>query len=317
VRRGTDRLDSGGLGSRIGADRRSAGAARLGGGNQRANEDPLRTIAVINRKGGCGKTTTTVSLAAALGEAGRRTLILDLDPQGSASSWLASGPTDRRELFDTFLGTRSLADLAIPTRAPGVDIVPSSSWLVTAERSLQVDLALGTIRAMERLPAAWDFVLVDCPPTLGYLASAALCGCREAILPLQPHGLDASGIEPVLEEIARVRQQLNPALVLTGIVVGRVSRTNHARDVVAWLRATHDGYVFETTIRDSIRVPEAAMAGLPVTAFAPDTAIAADIRAVAAELISRDPDAGAGAPIESDRGAGWRGVMSRLVGSRT
>jgi len=277
----------------------------------------LRTIAVINRKGGCGKTTATVSLAAALGELGRRTLILDLDPQGSASSWLGNGPTDRRELFDSFLGTRGIADLAVPTRAPCVDIVPASSWLVTAERRLQVDLALGAIRAMERIPESWDYVLVDCPPTLGYLASAALCGCREAIVPLQPHGLDASGVEPVLEEISRVRHQLNPALVLTGIVVGRVSRTNHARDVVARLRSAHGDSVFGPTIRDSIRVPEAAMAGQPVTAFAPDTAVARDIRAVAAELIRRDPNALPVRRVEAGRAAGWRGVVGRLVGSRS
>jgi chromosome partitioning protein len=277
----------------------------------------MRTIAVINRKGGCGKTTATVSLAAALSELGRRTLILDLDPQGSASSWLGIGPTDRRELFDAFLGTAGLADLAMPTRAPGVDMVLSSSWLVTAERSLQVDLALGAIRAMQGLPRSWDYVLVDCPPTLGYLASAALCGCREAIVPLQPHGLDASGVDPVLEEIARVRHQLNPALVLTGMVVGRVSRTNHARDVVARLRSTHGGDVFGPTIRDSIRVPEAAMAGLPVTAFAPDAAVARDIRAVAAELVRRDPDEATVDPTEARRAAGWRGVVDRLVGSRS
>ena len=129
----------------------------------------MRTIAIINRKGGCGKTTTAVSLAAALGEAGRRTLLIDLDPQGSASAWLGGGPTENREVFDAFLGTQQLADLAVPTRAPGVELVPASSWLVTAERSLQVDLALGAIRALERLPSEWDYVLVDCPPTLGYL----------------------------------------------------------------------------------------------------------------------------------------------------
>jgi chromosome partitioning protein len=277
----------------------------------------MRTIAIINRKGGCGKTTTAVSIAAALGESGRRVLVIDLDPQGSASSWLGPGPTDQRELFEAFLGTQRLDDLAIPTRAAGVDLVPASSWLVTAERSLQVDLALGSIRALERLPAAWDFVLVDCPPTLGYLASAALCGCHEAVLPLQPHGLDASGIEPVLEEMARVRRQLNRGLVLTGIIVGRLSRTNHARDVVAWLRATHGPAVFDATIRDSIRVPEAAMAGLPVTTYAPDSVVAGDIRLVAAELVARDPDAEFVVPSEAGRAGGWRGVVGRLVGSRS
>ena len=277
----------------------------------------MRTIAIINRKGGCGKTTATINIAAALGESGRRTLLLDLDPQGSASSWLGAGPNDRRDLFETFLGTRSLVDLAEPTRAFGVDLVPASSWLVTAERTLQVDLALGAIRALERLPAAWDFVLVDCPPTLGYLASAALTGCREALVPIQPHGLEVWGIEPVMEEMDRVRQQLNTALVLAGIVVGRVSRTNHAREVVASLRATYGGDVFQQTIRDSIRVPEAATAGLAVTEFVPDAAIAADIRAVAAELVRRDPDDQDLDPVEAERMSGWRGMVGRLVGSRS
>jgi len=277
----------------------------------------MRTIAIINRKGGCGKTTATVNIAAALGESGRRTLLLDLDPQGSASSWLRAGPNDQRDLFETFLGTRSLADLAEPTRAFGVDLVPASSWLVTAERTLQVDLALGAIRALERLPAAWDFVLVDCPPTLGYLASAALTGCREALVPVQPHGLDIWGIEPVMEEMDRVRQQLNTALVLAGIVVGRVSRTNHAREVVASLRATYGGDVFQETIRDSIRVPEAAMAGLAVTEFVPDAAIAADIRAVTTELVRRDPDGEDPDRAEAEPTSGWRGMVGRLVGSRS
>jgi chromosome partitioning protein len=277
----------------------------------------MRTIAIINRKGGCGKTTATVNIAAALGESGRRTLLLDLDPQGSASSWLGVGPSDQRDLFETFLGTRSLADLAEPTRAFGVDLVPASSWLVTAERTLQVDLALGAIRALERLPAAWDYVLVDCPPTLGYLASAALTACREALVPVHPHGLDMLGIEPVMEEMVRVQQQLNTALVLAGILVGRVSRTNHARDIVASLRATYGGDVFEGTIRDSIRVPESAMAGLAVTEYVPDAAIAADIRAVAAELVRRDPDGEDLDRAEAEPTSGWRGMVGRLVGSRS
>jgi chromosome partitioning protein len=277
----------------------------------------MRTIAIINRKGGCGKTAAAVSLAGALGETGRRTLLIDLDPQGSASTWIGPGPTEGRELFEAFIGTHSLADLAEPSRASGVDIVPASSWLVTAERTLQVDLALGMIRAIERLPAAWDFVLIDCPPTLGYLASGALCGCHEAILPLQPHGLDTLGIEPVLEEMARIRQQLNPELVLTGIVVGRVSRTNHARDIDSWLRETYGGDVFKPTIRDSIRMPEAATAGLPITAFAPSTNVAADVRAVAEELVNRDPNPQSADAAEADGQAGWRGLVGRLVGSRS
>ncbi len=137
------------------------------------------------------------------------------------------------------------------------------------------------------------------------------------LLPLQPHGLDASGVEPVLEEMARIRQQLNPGLILTGIVAGRVSRTNHARDVMAGLRETYDGDLFQATIRDSIRVPEAAAAGVPVTAYVPDANVAADVRAVAEELVARDPDRKDSIEIAADQQAGWRGLVGRLVGSRS
>jgi chromosome partitioning protein len=274
----------------------------------------MRTIALINRKGGCGKSTTAVSVAAALGELGQRVLLVDLDPQGSASEWLAGGPTASRDLFDAFVGTRQLADLAEPSRASCVDLVSASSWLVTAERNLQVDLALGAIRALERIPEYWDFVILDCPPTLGYLASAALCAAREAIVPTEAHGLDMSGIESVMEEMERIRGRLNPDLLLTGIVVGRVTRTNHTRDVLAALHTAHGSDVFDQTIRDSIRVPEAAAVGLPVTVYAPTSAVAADVRAVAREVLRRNPDRHAEAP---ESAVGWRRLVDRLVGTRS
>ena len=114
--------------------------------------------------------------------------------------------------------------------------------------------------------------------------------------------------------MARIRQQLNPGLVLTGIVVGRVSRTNHARDVMAGLRATLRRDVFEPTIRDSIRVPEAATAGLPVTAYAPDATVAADIRLSPRSSWGATPTAGLPIAAEADEQAGWRGLVGRLVG---
>ncbi|HEY7522846.1 MAG TPA: ParA family protein [Candidatus Limnocylindrales bacterium] len=272
----------------------------------------MRTIAVINRKGGCGKSTTAVNVAAALGEVGRRALVIDLDPQGTASSWLGPGPTEDRDMFDAFVGTRELIDLAITSRAARVDLVPASSWLVTAEQTLQVDLALGAIRALERLPDEWDVVLVDCPPTLGYLGSAALCGCHEALLPTEPHALGLAGIADVLAEMDRIRGRLNPGLVLTGIVVDRASHTRHAREVINDLRTEHGDDVLLPTIRVSIRVAEAAAAGLPVTAYVPDAAVSHDVRAVAADVLRRDPDNGH--KQESSNG-GWRGIMGRLVGA--
>jgi len=276
----------------------------------------MRTIAVINAKGGCGKSTIAVNVAAALGERGHRTLLIDLDPQGSASAWLGDGPTDERDLFDAFVGTREMAGLARSSRASLVDLIAASSWLVTAERTLQLDLAVGAIRAMERLPHEWDFVIVDCPPTLGYLASAALCSVGEALLPTEAHGLGLSGLDAVLDEIDRIQVRLNPRLVVTGIVVSRLSRTNHARETVAMLRSVHGEAVFEATIRDSIRVPEGAVAGLPVIANTPAASVAEDIRAVAAEVIQRDPNG----PVLDESGpssGGWRGLVERLVGANS
>lgn len=273
----------------------------------------MRTIAVINAKGGCGKSSTAVNVAAGLGQLGHRTLLVDFDPQGSASAWLGDGPGDSRDLFDAFVGTRELADLAAPSRGYGVDLIPASPWLVTAERTLQVDLALGAIRAMERLPERWDYVVVDCPPTLGYLASAALCGVAEALLPTEAHGLGLSGVDAVLEEMDRVRVRLNPRLELAGIVVSRLSRTNHARDVLASLRAAHGPKVFEATIRDSIRVPEAAVARLPVVVNTPGAPVAHDFWAVTRELIDRDPNR---RPADAGPARGWRGLVDRFVGAR-
>ena len=273
----------------------------------------MRTIAIINRKGGCGKTTTAVGLAAALAEIGRRVLVLDLDPQGSASSWLGPGPNDQRGLFDAFMGTRDLASLAEPSRAVGVDLIPASSWLGTVERTLQVDLALGVIRAIERLKPAWDVVLVDCPPTLGYLASSALCACREAIVATMPHRLDQGGVEDILAEMDRIRQRLNPRLELTGIVVGRMSRTRHARETLASLSTAYPGFLLTPPIRDSIRVPEAATAGVPVTVHAPTSAVAGDIRRVALEIDRRDPER---SPPSEPLLVGIRQFVGRLVSAR-
>ena len=123
----------------------------------------MRTLAVINHKGGAGKTTTSVNLAAAIGETGTRVLLIDLDPQGSASEWVGAHD-DSRGMFDVFVGTVEFAALAQRTIVPGVDIVPASPWLVTAERTLMGDLAAAFVRAVGRLPANWDIVIADCPP---------------------------------------------------------------------------------------------------------------------------------------------------------
>ena len=136
----------------------------------------MRTIAVAHHKGGTAKTTTTVNLAAALAEAGHRVLVIDMDPQGSASAWLGVRDPEY-SVIDAIRDGKDLAHLVYETTAPGVQLVPASPELIVPGPDDETDTALGFIKAMERLSPLWDFVLVDCPPSLGYLGVAPLAAC--------------------------------------------------------------------------------------------------------------------------------------------
>ena len=244
----------------------------------------MRTIAVTNYKGGSAKTTTTVNLAGALGELGYRVLVLDMDPQGSATAWLGvDSPTEG--LADAIHGRSPLARLLYETTAPGVVIVPASPSIVVADPRAETQIALGFMRAMDVLPALWDFVLVDCPPSLGYLAIAPLTVCQEALIPVEARVLAVAGLTSLMETMTRVRRRLNPALQLAGIVACRVNRTTHARAIVERLKTTFPESFMETTIRESVRLAEAPSFQLPITLFAPGSTGAEDFRALARELL--------------------------------
>ena len=246
----------------------------------------VRTIAVVNRKGGSGKTTTAVSLAAALAERGLPVLVVDLDPQASASAWLADIADDRGP-FDAFVGTRELGALAVNTSIPGLQIVRSSPWLVTAERTMMGDIGVGVLRAVERLRKNWAFVIIDCPPSLSYLSLGALMAVREVIIPVEAHAIALSGVAAVVHEIDRLRSTLNPALGDPLIVACRVNRTVHTRQVLAELEQTYGGLVAGASIRESIRFAEAEAARMPITQYAPDGGGSVDYRALAEEVLDR------------------------------
>jgi chromosome partitioning protein len=271
----------------------------------------VRTVAVINRKGGSGKTTTTVNLAAALGERGKRVLVIDLDPQASASDWLGNRRSGR-QLFDALVGTRELTGLVVPTSVSGVDLVPSSPWLATAERTLLGDLSVAIARAIERLERRWAFVIVDCPPTLSYLAVGALAGVQEALIPVEAHAIALSGVAPVLSQIVRLRSDLNPRLNWVTIVPCRVSRTRHARTVVEGLEQEYGELVTRTRIRESVRVAEAWEARQPVIQFAPESSASADYRMLALEL-SEGPNS-----MHEDRvsASWWRALVPLAAANR-
>ena len=247
----------------------------------------MRTIAVVNRKGGSGKTTTAVSLAAALAERGLSALLIDLDPQASASAWLGEA-SDYRGLFDALVGTRDLGDLAARTTVPGLDLVSSSPWLVTAEQTLRGDMSVGVFRAIDRLRPDWDVVIVDCPPSLSYLAVGALMAVREVIIPVEAHSIALPGVASVVREMGRIQSDLNPHLRSPVIVACRVNRTIHARQVVEELNRVYGWRVARASIRESIRLAEAEAARLPITTYAPDSGASLDYRLLAEELMERE-----------------------------
>lgn len=244
----------------------------------------MRTIAVTNYKGGSAKTTTVVNLAAALGELGHRVLVIDIDPQGSASAWLGvDGAVDG--VAEAIAGRIPLSELVYETTAPGVMLVPASPSIVVADPQQETQIALGFMRAMDRLPALWDVVVIDCPPTLGYLAIAPLSVCQEVLIPVEARVLAVAGLTGVLETIDRVRRRLNPSLRLAGVVACRVNRTSHAREIVARLEERFPESFMTTTVHESIRLAEAPSFQLPITLFAPRSTGAEDHRALARELM--------------------------------
>jgi chromosome partitioning protein len=245
----------------------------------------LRTICVVNQKGGSGKTATTVSVAAALGEQGLRALVIDLDPQASATRWLGAAD-DRRDLLDAFLNESGFADLVVQTQVPGVDLIPGSTWLAQLERNLAGEAGAEMIfqRGLMTLEKRWDAVLVDCPPSLGFLVVSALTACREVLVPLEsPEALD--GLKDLLKTIGKVRERLNPGLSPPRVLLCRVaSQTNLWRELATGLRQRLGDAVLKACVHDTIKVKESYSHRRPITLYAPSSIAAADYRKVATEL---------------------------------
>jgi chromosome partitioning protein len=251
----------------------------------------MRTIATANQKGGSGKTSTAVSLSAALAEQGRRVLLIDLDPQASATSWygVADGG---RGLLDVFTDNGDLAAIVHNTNVARVDVIPSSAWMVGAERAMAGELGAETLlrRAMAKLPAKrWDYVLVDCPPTLGLLTVNALAAVRELLVPVEAHIMALQGLAQLLKTVDVIKDRLNPDLEITGILACRVnSRTRHSQDVLQELRGTFGNVVYNVAIRENVRIAEAPSFGQPITLYDPRSNGAEDYRALAAEVIAQE-----------------------------
>lgn len=249
-----------------------------------------RHIAIFNQKGGSGKTTTAVNLAAALGEQGRRVLVLDLDPQASASSWL--GVKDGgRGLLDVFADGLALAGLVQPTSANGVEIIPSSSWLVGVDKLLAGEVGAETIlrRRLADLKGPWQYVLIDCPPALGLLTVNALSAVEEVLVTVESHVMALSGLARLLETFELVRERLNPDIKMAGILACRFdARTRHAQEVVEQLQARFGSLLYKILIRENVRLAECPSFAEPITQYDPACHGSTDYRQLALEVIGQE-----------------------------
>ena len=251
----------------------------------------MRKIAIINQKGGSGKTTTTVNLAASLAQKKRKVLVIDLDPQASTSHWFDRVAVDKG-LLSVFTEQVPLLSVVNETAQKGISIIPSSSWLIGLEKALASEVGAETLlkqKLSELDVTKWDYILVDCPPALGILTINALTACDEVIVPVEARIMAVHGLVQLLQTIDIVRHRLNNNLKIAGIVPCRVdSRTRHSREVVDELRKNFNDLVYATAIRENVRLAEAPSFFQPINQYDPASKGAVDYKALASEVIKQE-----------------------------
>ncbi|MFW0790857.1 ParA family protein [Gordonia sp. CPCC 205333] len=254
---------------------------------------PATIIAVCNQKGGVGKTTSTINLGAALAECGRRVLLVDLDPQGALSAGLGVAHHDLDETVHNLLVPPHAAtdDVLMRTRIDGLDLLPSNIDLSAAEIQLvnEVGREQTLARALHPIVDRYDFILIDCQPSLGLLTVNALACADSVLIPMECEYFSLRGLALLTDTIDKVRDRLNMKLELAGIVVTMFdARTLHSREVMARVVEVFGDAVYDTVISRTVRFPETSVAGEPITSWAPKSAGAKAYRALAREVIARN-----------------------------
>jgi chromosome partitioning protein len=253
-------------------------------------------LALCNQKGGVGKTTSTINLGACLVEAGRRVLLVDLDPQGSLSVGLGVNPHTREvSVYNLLMSSGAPAEEAIvATSTAGLDVLPANIDLSAAEVQLVSEVAREhtLARVLAPLKAVYDIILIDCAPSLGLLTINALTAADGVIIPLECEFFALRGVAMLTDTIAKVHDRLNPKLELVGILGTMYDgRTLHNREVLERVVEAFGDVVFHTTIRRTVKFPETTVAGEPITNYASDSAGAQQYRMLAREVLQRCPAA--------------------------
>ena len=252
---------------------------------------PARIIALCNQKGGVGKTTTSINLAASLAEYGRKVLAIDFDPQGALSAGLGIPTHDIPTVYDLLLDTkRDARDAIVHTGVEGLDLIPANIDLSAAEVHLVNEVARETIlsRVLRQVAGEYDVILIDCQPSLGLLTVNALTAAHGVLIPLECEFFALRGVALLIETIDKVRDRLNPSIMLDGLLATMYdARTLHSREVLERVVEAFGDDVLETVIGRTVKFPDASVSGVPITEFAPEHPAAQAYLRLARELVAR------------------------------